>query len=233
MLQIRILVVDDQPLLRAGLIQLIDQQGDLVCCGEINSTVAISQVIARLKPNLVLIGLGFQAGRELGLIKSLKVEFPDLPLLVLSHDDDTACAERAWEAGATGYMLKREAAEEVLVGIRTCLKSEKYVSRAASVLVLRKMIGHKPDPSTTTIDKLSNRELHVLQLLGSGLSTRQVAIELGLSSKTVETHRENLKHKLGLRDAPSLIGFATAWAEGLSEAPRREELPKAKQLKAD
>ena len=220
----RILVVDEQPLLRAGLVQLIDKQEDLVCCGETHSMVEAPILAATLKPDLALVGLYFKDGDGLGLIKSLKSQSPKLPILVLSHQDDTEHAERTWEAGATGYLLKREALDEVLVGIRTCLSGEKYVSRATSVLVMRKLLDRKTNSSRTQMDNLTNRELQVLQMLGTGLSTKRIASELGLSSKTIETYRENLKHKLGLRGAPSLIRFATTWAEGLRSNPPAQEL---------
>ena len=229
----RILVVDGHSLLRAGLIHLINRQSDLRCCGEADSVGAAPNAIATRKPDLMLTGLVFRDGDGIAMIKSLKSQFPDLPILVLSQHDETVYAEKAWQAGAAGYVLKQEAPEEVLLGIRTCLKKETYVSRATSVLVLRRLLENKPAIRNAGIENLTDRELQVFQLLGAGLATRQVATELNLSFKTIETYRENLKHKLGLRDAPNLIRFAIAWAEGQGQTSSETAIPVGRKFNAD
>jgi len=215
----RIPVADDHPLFREGLVQLINRERDLVCCGETDSAPATQTAIAAQKPDLLVLDLRLKQGDGLELIKALKTHFPDLPVLVLSQHDETLYAERALRAGARGYVMKEEATEEVLNAMRTILKGELYVSRKMSVVVLQKLVGSPSATSGRQIERLSDRELQVFQMLGSGMSTRQVAAQLHLSFKTVETHRENIKHKLGLRDSAELVRHAAHWVQRRPSGP--------------
>jgi DNA-binding NarL/FixJ family response regulator len=213
----RILVADDHPLFREGLVQLIERERDLCCCGETDGVVATEAAVARLKPDLLVLDLRLKDGDGLALIKSLKDCFPDLLILVVSEHDETFYAERVLRAGAKGYLMKAEAAHEVLNAIRTTLQGEFFVSRKMSVLVLRKLLnGSSEEAGGDYIARLTDRELQVFQMVGSGKRTADIATELHVSPKTIETHRENIKHKLGLRDAVDLVCHAVHWVHGRS-----------------
>jgi DNA-binding NarL/FixJ family response regulator len=216
----RVLVVDDHPMMRGGLIQLVNRQSDLTCCGEAGTVAEAQVAVAQLKPDLVLLDLRLKGGDGLELIKSLRSQYAKLRILVLSQFDAPHYAERALRAGALGYVVKEQAAEEVLSAIRTVLAGEVYLTRALAARLLHTFVGTVPGIPRAGVEQLTDRELHVLHLLGSGMSTREVAIELSLSFKTVETHRENIKRKLGLHGAAELIHYASAWGrEQVSVAP--------------
>jgi DNA-binding NarL/FixJ family response regulator len=209
----RILVVDDHPLFREGVIQLVSRQRDLICCGEADNGADASRAIARFKPDLVVLDL--RLGREDGLelIKALIAQFPALQILVLSNCEEGTYAERALRAGARGYLTKEEATEEVLNAIRAILKGEMYVGRKLSILLLGRLLKGPRQGPGAGVESLTDRELQVFQLLGAGLSTGQIAERLVLSVKTIETHRENIKHRLGLTSADQLVRAASAWVE--------------------
>jgi two-component system response regulator NreC len=217
----RVLVVDDHPMVRGGLIRLINQQCDLMCCGEAADAAETQAAVAALLPDLVILDLRLKSDDGLELIKSLKCRFPALRILVLSQHDAPLYIERALRAGALGYLLKDQAADEVITAIRTVLKDEVYLMRWMAALLLHRIVGNPGKTSRSGLERLTDRELHVLHLLGAGLSTRSIAAELNLSFKTVETHRENIKGKLGLRDASQLVHYATEWAcEQVSMPPQ-------------
>jgi len=203
----RILVVDDHPLVRNGLVKLLSQQSDLVCCVEASTVAEAQRGAASLHPNLILLDLRLRSGDGLELIKSLTVQSPHSLILIISQYDERHYVERALRAGARGYLLKDQAAHEVLNAIRSVLAGEIYLSPALMACMLRKLATDR-DNAAARLDQLSDRELHVLQLLGGGMSTRQIALDLHLSFKTIETHRENLKRKLGLRKAAELVHYA-------------------------
>jgi DNA-binding NarL/FixJ family response regulator len=216
----KILVVDDHPMVRDGLRRLISQQADLECCGEAGTASDTLESVTRLKPDLVILDLRLKGGDGLELIKGLKAQQPELRILILSQYEAPIYVERALRAGALGYVVKAQAAEEILRAIHLVLAGEVYLSRTMAALLLRRFVGFGPKPTGEGIEPLTDRELHVLHLLGSGLSTRQIATELNLSFKTVETHRENIKRKLGLRGAAALIHFATQYTrEQASNSP--------------
>jgi len=206
-----VLVVDDHPLFRHGVTLLIDRQSDLYCCGEADSVASAQAAVATKKPRVVLLDL--RLGNEDGveLIKALKARFASLHILVLSQHDEALYAERALRAGANGYIMKEEATDEVLIALRTVLAGQPYVSRKMAALVLHKMLENKPNQRGDGIVNLSDRELQVFQLIGTGLSARQIATDLHLSSKTIHTHRENIKNKLGLHTAAELVCHASDW----------------------
>lgn len=212
----RLLIVDDHPLLRAGLTQYVNRQPDMVCCAEADSGATTDSAIRRHKPDLVLLDLRLKSEDGLELIKSLKAQFHELPILVVSQCDEMVYAERALRAGALGYIMKEEATEEVLCAIRAVLSGELYLSRKMAIRLVQKSIETRPVAAGPGIESLTDRELQVFQLLGSGLTTRQIAMKLNLSFKTIETYRENLKHKLGLSGAQELVRRATDWVEGRS-----------------
>jgi DNA-binding NarL/FixJ family response regulator len=209
----RVLVVDDHPLVREGLIGLLSQQRDFVCCGEAGTAREALTAVMTHKPDIIILDLRLRGADGLELIKSLKSQIPDLKILILSQYDAPMYAERALRAGAMGYVVKEQASEEVLAALRTVLSGQVYVARGIAALLLHKFVGTGPRVAEGGLQRLTDRELHVMQLLGAGLTTRQIAAELNLSFKTIETHRENLKRKLGLQSAAALVHYATNWAQ--------------------
>jgi DNA-binding NarL/FixJ family response regulator len=214
----RILVADDHPLFLEGLVQLINRERDLHCCGGADSVAATQMAVTLLKPDLLVLDLRLKDGDGLELIKTLKGRFPSLRMLVLSQNDEALYAERALRAGARGYVMKEEATNEVLNAMRTILRGELYVSRKMSVLALHKLLSTASGVRGNYVERLTDRELQVFQMIGAGKGTADIASELSLSFKTVETHRENIKRKLGLRNAVDLVCHAVHWIHG-SNAP--------------
>jgi len=208
----RIFIVDDHPLYREGLRRFIDSQPNLTCCFEADSYKAAFDNVRQSAPDLVILDLRLQRSDGMELMKNLLTEMPQLRILVLSQGDETVHAELALRAGALGYIMKEEATDELLQAITTVLRGELYVSKRLSALVLKRFF--RGDTSSTLAEKLSDRELQVFQFLGSGLSTQEIAQQLHLSVKTVETHRENIKHKLELRDAAGVVQAAREWVSG-------------------
>ena len=219
----RILVVDDQPLILAGLTQIINRQEDLICCCEARSVAGAREAFHKCNPDLVTIDLGLPDGDGVELIEEFASEEPSVPILVISQHDEALYAERVLKAGAKGYVMKECGAEEIVTAMRSLLNGDLYVSSRVAALALQKLAGNKTKDSEHELDVLTNRELQVFQLLGAGLGSRAVANKLKLSIKTVETHRENIKQKLGIRDAAGLVHRATKWvqSQGRKNGPVR------------
>lgn len=205
----RLLIIDDHPLYREGLHRFIDSQPNLTCCGEADSYQAGLETVRQYHPDLVILDLRLQRADGVELMKSLLAEHPHLRILVLSQGDENVHAELVLRVGALGYIMKEEATDELLDAINTVVRGEIYVSKRLSALVLKRFF--RGDSSENLAGKLSDRELQVFQFLGSGLTTQAIAEQLHLSVKTVETHRENIKHKLELRDAASVVHAARQW----------------------
>jgi DNA-binding NarL/FixJ family response regulator len=206
-----IVIVDDHPLIRKGLSELINQEKDLVVCGQAEDAHEAMQVIKTLQPDIVVVDISLKetSGRE--LIKDIKTQYPSLPVLALSMHDESLYAERALRAGAKGYIMKAEATEKVITGIRTVLSGELYVSDRMSAKMVRKLVGGGPETGASPIDHLSDRELEVFLSIGRGQGTRQIAEKLHLSIKTIETYRAHIKEKLNLADAAELLQYAIRW----------------------
>jgi DNA-binding NarL/FixJ family response regulator len=202
----RILIVEDHPLVREGLARLLDRQSDMRCCGQSDGAVRAPAAIKEYSPDLVLLDLSLKDGDGFDLLGMLVRQFPNLRVLVLSQHDENTHAEMALRHGAQGYVMKQEATQEVLMAIRTVLTGEIYLSHRMSVRLLRKLTSTPPGPQP--IANLTAREREVFQLVGGGLSTKEIARELNLSVKTVETYREHLKSKLGLTSGVQLNEFA-------------------------
>lgn len=209
----RILLVDDHPFMRAGLAQLIDRQADLMVCGEAGNPAEAYQQLAKTKPDLVLTDLTMPGRSGLEFIKDLKATEPNLAVLVISMHDEVVYAERALRAGARGYIMKEAGGENLLAAIRQILSGAVYVSPKMSARILEGLSAAKPRGSSSPIEKLTDREFEVFQLIGQGKSTRDIAEQLHLSPKTVDVHRSNIKEKLELRDATALIRHAVRWVE--------------------
>lgn len=210
--KIRVLVVDDHPFFRTGIIQWINQQRDLTCCGEAGSIVQARKAIEEIKPDVVLLDLHLPDGDGLDLCSEISQNTPLARILCLTHRDENTFAHRALRAGARGYIMKSEATDTVLAGIQAVMKGEIFVSRQVAARALHNLF---PDPASATPDlaKLSDRELQVFQLIGAGCGNKEVSETLKISPKTVETYRERLKEKLNLADATALAKAATHWVE--------------------
>ncbi len=215
----KILVVDDHPFMRAGLGQLIDKQADLQVCGEAGDPGEALKKIGQMPVDLVLTDITMPGRSGIEFIKDLQAVHPKLPILVVSMHDEVIYAERVLRAGARGYIMKEAGGENLLFAIRQVLAGQAYVSPRVSAKILDDMSGKKPRGSSSPIEKLSDREFEVFQLVGGGKSTRDIAEQLGLSPKTVDVHRANIKEKLGLKDATALVRHAVRWVEtqGTSE----------------
>src|SRR5881409_4291486 len=208
----RVVVIEDHPVLRDALQQLIDGQPDLTCVGAADSTSDAKRLVEQCKPDLMVLDLRLKAGDALDLVKSLRVEQPGLKVLVLSQYDELIFAERALRAGAFGYIMKENATDEVLRALRKVLAGELYFSERVAAAVVQRTLREKPSASRAGIELLSDRELQVFQLLGASYSAREIAEQFHLSRKTVETHCEKIKHKLSLHNAAELRQFARKWA---------------------
>jgi DNA-binding NarL/FixJ family response regulator len=206
-----VLIVDDHPIVRQGLKLLIDQESDLMVCGEAENADAVLPAIRAFKPAITVIDLSLGHDSGIELIKTIRLQHPDLPLLVLSMHDESLYAERALRAGAKGYIMKQEAPEKVIIAIRQVLQGKIYVSDAMGAKLLNKLIDSSRDETSSPIELLSDRELQVFQLLGRGLGTRQVADKLNVSIKTVEAYRANIKEKLNLKSSAELVQHAIHW----------------------
>lgn len=210
--KIRVLVVDDHPFFRTGIIQWINQQIELTCCGQAESVAQARKVIEETKPDIILLDLHLPDGDGLDLCMELTQNVQGPRILCLTHRDENTFAHRALRAGARGYVMKSEATETVLAGILTVMKGEIFVSRQVAARALHNLF---PDPASSSPDlaKLSDRELQVFQLIGAGCGNREISETLKISPKTVETYRERLKEKLHLADANALAKSAVHWVE--------------------
>ncbi len=209
-----ILIVDDYPIMRRGLAELINQEKDLVVCGEAESISSALEAIKRHTPQVVLVDLSLKHESGLELIKDIKVRYPSVLMLVLSMHDEGFYAERVLHAGANGYIMKQQATDQILMAIRRVLRGEIYLSEAMSSKILKNIAGESGKKTISPIDQLSDRELEVFRLIGAGLGTRQIAERFSRSIKTVETYREHIKLKLNLKDSSELVQNAIQW--GLS-----------------
>jgi len=206
-------VVDDQPIFRLGLLQIINSEPDMIVCGEAGDLASARQIMETRLPHLVLLDLRLGTSDVFELIKGWKSRFPDLRVLILSAYDEALYAERALRAGACGYVMKQEAPEQTICAIRAALVGEMYLNRQMASRLLHKLLLRKPFLRDAHVEVLSDRELQVFRMLGAGLGTRKIGDDLRLSIKTIETYRENIKHKLGLRNASELIRRATRWLQ--------------------
>ncbi len=205
---VRILLVDDHPLVRQGLAEVLHRQPEFRVCGEAEDHAAALAAIETRKPDLVILDLTLKKSDGLELIKDIRARFPGLRILVVSMHDEMVNAERAIRAGACGYITKQEATTKILSAIRRILAGGIYLSEPVAALVASKLAGrYRAGP----VDHLTDRELQVLELIGDGLSTREIAERLHLDNSTVETYRARLKEKLALKDAHDLLQYAIRW----------------------
>jgi DNA-binding NarL/FixJ family response regulator len=214
----KVFVVDDHPIVRSGLTQLINGEPDLSVCGDAEEMHAALQSIDSVKPDILIVDISLNGPDGLDLLKHVRTKDPSLPILILSMHDESIYAERALRAGANGYIMKQEATDRVLTALRRILNREIYVSDRIANKMLRQFVGGSPATSQRSpLDELSDRELEVLRLIGEGHGTRQISEELHISIKTVETYQGHLKEKLGLRNSRELVQYAIQRA--MSEKP--------------
>jgi DNA-binding NarL/FixJ family response regulator len=209
----RILIVDDHPIMRRGLVELIKLEGDLAVCGEADSVKSALDLIGLRKPHVVLVDLSLKNENGLELIKDIRVRHPKMLVLVLSMHDESFYAERALRAGAKGYIMKQQAPGQFLQAIRRILAGEIYVSEAISAKLVSKLAAGASAVQAFSPERLSDRELEVFRLIGTGLGTRRIADRLSRSVKTVETYREHIKFKLNLKDSSELVQTAIQWLQ--------------------
>jgi DNA-binding NarL/FixJ family response regulator len=207
----RILIVDDHPLVCRALADIIAQVPDLEVCGEAPDPRTALTLARELHPDLALIDINLQEGNGIDLVKLLKAMAPALAMVVLSQHDETLYAERAIQAGALGYVNKQETPQVILAAIRRALEGKLYLSDKMSERILGRLTSDKHAPSTDPITHLSDRELAAFELIGRGKSTRQIADELCISPKTVETYRQRIKQKLSLANNSELVQKAVSW----------------------
>ena len=209
--KIRIYLVDDHPLVRSGLATLIREQSDMAIIGEADDAQSALESFKSNLPDIALVDISLKGMDGLELIKHAKSRFPALNILVLSMHDENLYAERAIRAGAGGYIMKQEAAEKVIVAIRRILKGETYLSDKMYSQLVRRMAGGASEPDASPLKQLSDRELEIFNLMGKGRRIKEVADDLGISAKTVETHCAHLRKKLDLKGAVELMQFAIRW----------------------
>ena len=207
-----VVVVEDHPVLCDGLKQLIGSQPDLDCVGVAANISDAKRLVEECKPDLMVLDLRLKAGDGLDFIKTLRAEYPDVKVLVLSQYDELLFAERALRAGASGYIMKENTTDEVLRAVRKVLAGELYFSERVAAAVVQRTSREKPVASRNGVERLSDREMQVFQLLGAAYTPREIAERFHLSRKTVETHCEKIKHKLSLQTAAELKRFARQWA---------------------
>ena len=204
----RILLVDDHPVLRQGLVAMIEREEDMVVCAEAETAEEAMAAAGREKPHLAIVDLSLGNRPGLELIKDLHDRHPKVKVLVLSMHDETLWAERSLRAGACGYVMKQEKPRELIGKIRQGLKGETCLSENMTRAILSKMMGNRGGGAVAPEETLGDRELEVLQLLGQGMSSREIADAMHISVKTVESHREHLKRKLGLGSGDDLLRYA-------------------------
>ncbi|MGC1460225.1 MAG: response regulator transcription factor [Steroidobacteraceae bacterium] len=206
----RVLIVDDHPIVRHGLRQMIDAQPDLMVCGEAQSDREARAALPEVDPDVMIVDVSLAQGDGMDLVREVHAQRPQLPMLVLSMHDEAIYAERLLAAGARGYIMKEAAFDQLLVALRRVLAGGVYLSDAMASRLGRNGEEGAPDP-VDPVGRLSNRELQVLSLIGRGLSSRQAAQSLNVSVKTVESHRQSLKRKLNLATNPQLLQYALKW----------------------
>ena len=203
----KVFLIDDHPIVRQGLALFIDREPDLMVCGEADGALSALQAIQDSLPDFVVLDISLEGPDGLELLKTMRAKYPNLPVLILSMHDESAYAERALRAGANGYIMKQEATEKVLTAIRQILRGDVYLSDRLTKRMLQQFVHGAISPRDP-LAKLSDRELEVYRLIGAGHGTRQIADEVHVSTKTVESYQAHIKEKLSLRNARELVQHA-------------------------
>jgi DNA-binding NarL/FixJ family response regulator len=209
----RVLIVDEHPIVRRGLRSILEDQGDLVVCGEAETLEDLRAALGDRRPDVLICDIGSKGGGGIDLVRCARAHHPQLRILVLSALDETLYAERMLSIGANGYIAKESSTEEFLASIRCVLDGHIYVSETIRRNMLRRYAGRVRPTSDDPVDRLSNRELQILLMIGKGIGTRETAQSLHLSVKTVESHRQSIKRKLNLGTATQLMRYAVLTLE--------------------
>ena len=215
----RIFVVDDHAMVRRGLAALIGDEPDLEMCGEAADCATATSEVARLRPQVVIADISLQGNSGLELIKNIKAFDPGIHVVVLSVHDESVYALRVLKAGAKGYVMKQDLASKVIDAIRQVRSGQMYVSDEVGSQMLNRLVRGQSERGDSPVASLSDRELEVVTLIGSGLATREVATRLNMSVKTVETHRAHIKTKIDLASASQLVQFCVRWVEDSKRMP--------------
>ncbi|MFH1153534.1 MAG: response regulator transcription factor [Pseudomonadota bacterium] len=209
----KILIVEDHPIFKMGMCELINQEKDLFVCGTAEDVAEARDLVESQKPDLVILDLSLKTSNGMVLIKELNKYHREIPVLVLSMHEESLHAERCLSAGAKGYLMKHETKESVIKAIRKILSGKKYLSQRILDSLLEK-VGEEPvNAHESPVKHLTDRELEIFQMIGRGFSTGQIADQLNLSVKTISAHRERIKQKLGLRTSGELIRYCVLWLE--------------------
>ncbi|MBI1840960.1 MAG: response regulator transcription factor [Verrucomicrobia bacterium] len=209
----RILILDDHPIMREGLAQLLSREVDLQVCAEAHDAREALEKIPKHMPDLLLADLSLPGRSGLDLIKDLHILHPDVKVLVLSMHDESLYAERVLRAGGRGYIMKQEGGKKLLEAIRKVLEGQIYVSEKMAGRILEFFAGGKPQGAGSFVESLTDRELEVFKWIGKGLTTQEIASQLNVSVKTVEVHRVNIKSRLQLTSLPELVHKAVLWVQ--------------------
>lgn len=209
----RILIVDDHPIVRQGIAQLINQEQDLHVCCEAGDADGALEKFRTCQHDVAIVDISLTGVSGIELLQMLRQRGYEIPVLVMSMHDEALYAERALRAGARGYIMKQEATEKILTALRQILKGDIYVSDKMRSRMLQRLIDNRPEENASPVSTLSNRELEILRMIGQGFGTGEIARELKRSVKTIEAHRANIKDKLGLKTAAELVRFAVQWVE--------------------
>jgi DNA-binding NarL/FixJ family response regulator len=209
----RIFLVDDHPLVREGLANLINEQNDMVVCGEAEDSAEAITGIAKTRPDVALVDISLKNESGLELVKNLESQFPLVALIVLSMHDEALYAERALRAGARGYVMKRESTKSVLASIRRVMEGGVYVSERVVNSMARRFSSSSKGAESSPVERLSDRELEIFRLLGQGRTTAQIAEDLHLSLKTVQAYCARAKEKFGVSSLGELLRAAIRWED--------------------
>jgi DNA-binding NarL/FixJ family response regulator len=208
----RIFLVEDHPITRRGLAELINHEADLCVCGEADNAAAALEAIKDTKPDLALVDITLPRRSGLSLLKDIRLWTPNTYVIVLSMHDESLYAERVLRAGGHGYIMKDQGGDKLLVAIRQVLSGKTYVSERVSTRIIDAFAGRTRKSESSPVGRLTDREFEVFQLLGQGLPTAEIGRRLHLSSKTVDSHRLHIKEKLQLTSLPELMRYAVRWA---------------------
>jgi len=207
----QILLVDDHPVLRKGLVRLIDSKNEFVVCGEASTAVEAITLIRELEPDLVIVDIGLPGASGIELTKTIRAEFPQLAVLILSMREEALYATRALRAGATGYIVKQDAIDNIANALRETLNGRRYLSPVIAAQLQHNGPDTQSHPTDDPVNRLTNREFEIFELIGQGHEVREISEALGVSPKTVETHRTNIKEKLKLKNARQVARLAMQW----------------------
>jgi DNA-binding NarL/FixJ family response regulator len=209
----RVLIVDDHPIFRMGMAELLNQEEDFVVSGLAGDIIGARKAIAENRPDLVIVDITLAGDNGLDLVKELSCGKDSLPILVLSMHDEQVWAERAIRAGARGYIMKKEASDNVISALRNIQVGRIHVSEAIMARLLDRLQTRPTASTAPTVELLTDRELEVFRLIGAGLSTREIALQMKLGVKTIGTYRDRVKQKLGIKSAAELMRRAVLWTE--------------------